>query len=172
MSEHLIVSGFRYFFRVLNEDDSVAGETVADNLITGDGMEFLMRSPFGDVSPIGNFYCGLWRGNVIPSKGLKATDIPSNLQEFVGYSESSRPEWQRQYDGNGTLDNSDQARIAEFSFTADANLHGAFLVSDPGKGQGSGLLLSCVRFPTPRPVTAGQKGQLIAGITYVSANVI
>ena len=172
MSEHLIVSGFRYCFRLLNEDDSVADETIANNLIPSDGMEFLMRAPFGDVSPIGNFYCGLWRGNVIPSKGLKATDIPSNLQEFVGYSETTRPEWQREYDGNGTSDNSDQARIAEFSFTADANLYGAFLVSSPTKGQGSGLLLSCVRFPSPRPVTAGQKGQLIAGITYVSANVI
>lgn len=172
MSEHLIVSGFRYCFRLLNEDDSVASEIIADNLIPSDGMEFLMRAPFGDVSPIGNFYCGLWRGNVIPTKALKATDIPSNLQEFVGYSEAARPEWQREYDGNGTLDNSDQARIAEFSFTADANLYGAFLVSSPTKGQGSGLLLSCVRFPSPRPVTAGQKGQLIAGITYVSANVI
>ena len=172
MSEHLIVSGFRYCFRLLNEDESVASEIIADNLIPSDGMEFLMRAPFGDVSPIGNFYCGLWRGNVIPTKALKATDIPSNLQEFVGYSETTRPEWQREYDGNGTLDNSDQARIAEFSFTADASLYGAFLVSSPTKGQGSGLLLSCVRFPSPRPVTAGQKGQLIAGITYVSANVI
>ena len=62
--------------------------------------------------------------------------------------------------------------VAEFNFTADATLHGSILVSDPTKGGNSGLLLSCVRFPSPRPVVAGQKGQLIAGITYVPTNVI
>lgn len=170
MSEHLNVGGFRYRFRLLNADSSVADDFEADNLVPQGGLSFLLLSPFGDSAPISSFYCGLWRGNVIPSSALKATDIPSNLQEFVGYSQATRPLWERAHDGVGTLDNADA--VAEFNFTADATLYGSILVSDPTKGGNSGLLLSCVRFPSPRPVVAGQKGQLIAGITYVPTNVI
>lgn len=170
MSEHLNIGGFRYRFRLLNADDSVAADFEANNLVPQDGLSFLLLAPFGDSAPISTFYCGLWRANVIPSSALKATDIPSNLQEFVGYSEATRPLWERAHDGVGTLDNADA--VAEFNFTADATLYGSILVSDPTKGGNSGLLLSCVRFPSPRPVVAGQKGQLIAGITYVPTNVI
>lgn len=170
MSEHLNVGGFRYRFRLLNADDSVADDFEADNLVPQDGLSFLLLAPFGDSAPISAFYCGLWRANVIPSSALKATDIPANLQEFVGYSEATRPLWERAHDGVGTLDNANA--VAEFNFTADATLYGSLLVSDPTKGGNSGLLLSCVRFPSPRPVVAGQKGQLIAGITYVPTNVI
>lgn len=170
MSEHLNIGGFRYRFRLLNADDSVADDFEADNLVPQDGLSFLLLAPFGDSAPISTFYCGLWRANVIPSSALKATDIPSNLQEFVGYSEATRPLWERAHDGVGTLDNADA--VAEFNFTADATLYGSLLVSNPTKGGNSGLLLSCVRFPSPRPVVAGQKGQLIAGITYVPTNVI
>lgn len=170
MSEYVNVGGFRYRFRLLNADDTLADEFEADNLVPQDGLTHLLLAPFGDSAPISTFYCGLWRGNVIPTSGLKATDIPGNLQEFVGYSEATRPAWTRQHDGAGTLDNS--ASVAEFSFTADATLYGSLLVSSPTKGGNSGLLLSCVRFPSPRPVTAGQKGQLIAGITYVPTNII
>ena len=170
MSENLNVGGFHYRFRVLNPDGSIDCDIEADNLIPQDGLSFLLLSPFGDSAPISTFYCGLWRGNVVPTASLKATDIPSNLQEFVGYSQATRPIWTRLHDGVGTIDNA--ANLAEFTVTADATLHGALLVSDPTKGGNSGLLLSCVRFPTPKPVTAGQKCQLIAGITYVPTNVI
>lgn len=170
MSEHLNVGGFRYRFRLINPDGSVADDFEADNLIPADGLSFLLQTPFGDASPITSFYCGLWRGNVIPTSALKATDIPANLQEFVGYAEATRPEWQREFDGVGTQDNA--TNMAEFNFNTDATLYGSMLVSDPTKGGNSGLLLSCVRFPSPRQVTAGQKGQLIAGITYVPTNVI
>lgn len=170
MSEHLNIGGFRYRFRLLNADGSVADDFEADNLVPQGGLSFLLLAPFGDSAPISSFYCGLWRANVLPSSALKAADIPSNLQEFVGYSEATRPLWERAHDGVGTLDNA--GAVAEFNFTADATLYGSILVSDPTKGGNSGLLLSCVRFPSPRPVVAGQKGQLIAGITYVPTNVI
>lgn len=91
MSEHLNIGGFRYRFRLLNADGSVADDFEADNLVPQDGLSFLLLSPFGDSAPISTFYCGLWRANVLPSAALKATDIPSNLQEFVGYSEATRP---------------------------------------------------------------------------------
>lgn len=170
MSDAIKSSGFKYRFVLRNKDGSIADEWEACNLIPQDGLTFLLQSPFGASAPISTFFAGLFRGNVLPSSGLKATDIPSNLVEFVGYSQAARPLWNRVFDGIGTQDNA--ASKAEFACTADATLYGSFLVSDDAKGGGSGLLLSVVRFPSPKPVTAGQTLQLIAGITYIPTNVI
>lgn len=170
MSDAIKSSGFQYRFRLLNQDGSIADEWAGRNLIPQDGLAFLLQSPFGAAAPISTFYAGLFRGNVIPTAGLKATDIPSNLQEFVGYSQPARPLWNRVFDSVGTQDNA--ASKAEFTCTVDATLYGSFLGSDSAKGGGNGLLLSVVRFPSPKMVTAGQTLQLIAGITYVPTNVI
>ena len=56
MSEHLNVGGFRYRFRLLNADGSVADDFEADNLVPQVGLSFLLLAPFGDSAPISTFY--------------------------------------------------------------------------------------------------------------------
>lgn len=164
------IAGFRWELEIVNEDGTVACREVKDNLIPSDGLDFLIRAPFGDISPVSTFYLGLYRGNYIPSSSTTSADIPSNMNEMIDYSEVSRPEWMRELTGISTYDNSQNK--AEFTVTQARTVHGAFLVSDPNKGSNSGLLLSCVRFSSPKNVEAGQTVKLSGGITYTSTSLI
>lgn len=162
--------GFEWCLEVVNADGTVASRDIQQNLIPTDGLDFLLRSPFGDVSTVSRFYLGLYRGNYIPSPGAKSSDIPGNMLEFVDYAESTRPEWRRAHTGPGSLDNIGDK--AEYTVTQDRTLYGAFLVSDNIKGEGNGLLLSCVRWPSPKEVTTGQTIRLSGGLTYTSSSII
>lgn len=170
MKDKLNVRGFRWHAEIINADGSVAEKESAWNLIPADGIDFLIRAPFGDVGSISTFFLGLFRGNYIPSPSTSAADIPSGMIEFVDYSEASRPEWVRQLASIGTMDNLSQK--AEFTVTQDRTIYGAFLVSNATKGGNNGLVLSCVRFATPKPLTAGQTVKLSGGLTYTSTNII
>lgn len=169
MRNHIGVNGFEWTFVVTENGEEVSRE-VSRNLIPADGMAFLVRSPFGDVAPINTFYLGLFRGDYIPTSATKATDIPGNMIEFVDYEEAQRPLWDRAFDGGATMDNEDSKSV--FTATQDRLIRGAFLCSDPTKGGNSGLVLSCVRFATPKQLSPGQKGELYGGLTYISTNVI
>lgn len=170
MTDPLKVGGFHYTARLYNQDGSLAEQWEDDNLIPAAGLSFLLQAPFGDVAPIGAWYCGLFRGNYLPTSATTSADIPTNMQEFVSYSEATRPLWDRAFDGVATMDNS--AVKAAFNVTADATLYGAFLASVATKGTGTGTLLSVVRFTTPKPVSTGQRLELLAGITYIPTNVV
>lgn len=170
MQEDLIVKGFRWSMDIVDKDGAVVDSGTYGNIIPASGLGFLARSPFGDVAPISTFYLGLFRGNFIPTPGTTAADIPNSMVEFVDYSEITRPEWVRALSGVATFDN--LASKAEFTVTQDRTIYGAFLVSDGVKGSSSGLMLSCVRFPTPKNVTAGQTVKLSGGLAYTSSSMV
>lgn len=168
--DELMVRGFSWLVEVFNPDGALAQKHEQFNRIPDEGLEFLVKAPFGDVSPISDFYVGLFRGNYVPSAGTKAVDIPTNMQEFVDYSEAERPLWDRLFEAPGTMDN--LASKAEFTVTQDRTLRGGILVSDNTKGGNTGLVLSCLAFTTPVPVTVGQTVRAIAGLTYIPTNSI
>lgn len=162
--------GFVWNLDILGLDGEPILSETNHNIIPSDGLNFLIRSPFGDVMPVTKFYLGLFRGNYVPSPSTSAADIPGNMIEMVDFSETSRPEWDRAFSGTASMDNLDSK--AEFTITQDRTIYGAFLVSDATKGGNNGLLLSCVRFPTPKQVTAGQIVKLSGGLTYSSTNIL
>lgn len=163
------VNGFEWNL-VIKEGGKVVSHDTFLNKIPAAGMAFLVRSPFGDIAPITTFYLGLFQGDYIPSDSTTAADIPGNMNEFIDYEEVQRPLWDRSFDGAATMDNDDSK--ARFTPTQDRLIRGAFLCSEPAKGSNSGLVLSCVRFTSPKQVYAGQTAELYGGLTYISTNVI
>lgn len=158
--------GFTYDFELLDSAGQVIDTLTAVNLVPLDGVNHMASALFGDVAPIGNFYLGVFTGNYLPSMASKAADIPTAMAEFVGYSEATRPLWQR-VNNDGVISNVG-ARGA-FTLTQNATLLGAFLVSNSTKGGGTGLLLSVARFATPRPVEAGMVIRLAGELSLISA---
>ncbi|MHB0825088.1 hypothetical protein ACYCFL_05590 [Stutzerimonas nitrititolerans] len=158
--------GFRYSAELTDHDGKVVDAWADDNLIPLLGIHQLIKAPFGDAEPIGAFYLGLFRNNALPTDATKAADIPAVLGEFTQYSEETRPLWDRAYDNAGTYSN--EAARAEFNFTVDQTIYGAFMASSAEKGSVTGLLLSAVRFTTPRLIYAGLTLKITASITYVS----
>ena len=157
--------GFTYDFELLDSVGKVIDTLTAKNLVPLNGVNHMAGALFGDVAPIGNFYLGVFTGNYLPTMDSKATDIPTAMAEFVGYSEPTRPLWQR-INSDGIISNA--AARGAFTLTENATLLGAFLVSSSAKGGGSGLLLSVARFPTPRPVEAGMVIRLAGELSLIS----
>lgn len=170
MKEDLKVKGFEWTLEIREANGDLAHAETQFNLIPTQGMGFLVRSPFGDAASISTFYLGLFRGNYIPTPATTALDIPANMNEFIDYSEAQRPLWDRSFDNVSSMDNS--LSKAAFTVTQDRTIYGAFLVSDAAKGGNSGLVLSCVRFASPKQVSVGQTINLSGGLTYVSTSVI
>jgi hypothetical protein len=161
---------FRYDFELVDQQGNVVDAWSELNLIPKLGLDVLIQAPFGDVAAIGSLYVGLFRNNVIPSMESKAADIPASLGEFTQYTEATRPLWERVYDDNGSYDNS--ANRAQFTFTQDQLIYGAFLVTESAKGSNAGLLLSVVRFPSPRSMYAGLTLNVTAVLTYVPTSLV
>lgn len=170
MKETAFIDGFKWNLEVVNCDGTIAASETVHNLIPLAALNHLIRAPFGDTPPVSDFYLGLFRGNYIPSDLATAADIPTAIDEFVDYEESTRPLWDKQLQADNSYDNLD--RKAEFTITQDRTIYGALLCSSPVKGGNEGLLLSVVRFSSPRPVTAGQTVRLSGGLTYRSRALI
>lgn len=163
------LAGYIWEYELRDKAGHLVDSWEEHNLIPQAGLNFLIQAPYGDASPISTFYAGLYRGNFVPGSSTTSSDIPTNMNEFQGYSEANRPVWSRAYDGVGTLDNS--ASRAVFTLTADVTLYGSFLVSSSVKGGNSGLLLSVVRFASPRVIPAGLTLSLTTGFTYVPTSI-
>ena len=170
-TETLRILGFRHELEIYDKKTGIVlSREVKLNRIPQAGIDFLIQTPFGDVAPITNFYCGLFRNNVMTDGGMKAADIPSVLGEFTEYAEATRPEWQRVYNGAGSYYNTDNK--AEFTATAERDICGSFIVSNPVKGSNTGLLLSVVRFSTVKKISPEHPGRLSVGLTYIPTNVL
>lgn len=159
----------KYEFELVNPDGSIADAWEDWNLIPQVGVTQLANAMFGDVAPISTYYVGLFLNNYVPSSSVTAADLQTSVGEFTGYSETSRPLWERVYDGVGAITN--EAARAEFTCTVDRRLYGGFLVSSPTKGGNTGNLLSIARFTTPRDVVTGQVLRVRASLTLIPTEV-
>ena len=157
--------GVTYDFELLDAAGNMVDSWQVTNLVPLDGVNHLAAAMFGDTPAIGNFHVGVFAGNYLPTMDSKAADIPSAMGEFVGYSEATRPVWQR-LNTDGVISNA-HARAA-FTLTANATLYGGLLSSSAVKGSGAGLLLSVARFPTPRPVEAGMVIRVAGELSLIS----
>lgn len=164
------INGFVWDFSILDAAGQPIEREQKHNLIPAEGLAFLLQAPFGDMSPISSFYIGLFTGNYSPTNSTKATDIPINMGEFAGYTQATRPVWTRTFNGADAYHN--DGNKAQFTFQQNATILGAFLVSESTKGSGSGRILSCVRFASPKPVEAGQTSEAAASLTYIPVDSI
>lgn len=162
--------GFVHELEILDSQGTVIERERVCNRIPQDGLAFLIQTPFGDTPPIANFYCGLFTNNFVPTNGTTAADIPVNMGEFVQYTETSRPIWDRTFVPYGQYTNNDSPAV--FTPTTDASVYGSFVVSSPTKGGSDGLLISVARFNTTKAITAGNEARLRTSLTYLPTDII
>lgn len=164
------IKGFVWDVEIRNKHGEVIHHNKETNLIPNEGLDFLIRAPFGLAASVEKFYLGLYRGNYIPKPTVTAEDIPLVIQEMQDYEEQERPLWDCTETGTGLLDNT--ASKAEFTITQDRRIYGAFLSSTNIKNSSVGLILSCVRFASPKDVTTGDVVRISGGIMYSTNNII
>lgn len=159
--------GFVYEAELIGPDGSTIASSRDGNIVPQVGIDHLVALLRGTGALISNWYVGVYEGNFVPTSGTTSADLPGGAQESQAYSEAARPEWDETYDGVSVV--SSLGNRADFSFTADKRLYGAFLCSSSIKGGDSGTLLSIARFSSPYDVPAGSTFRLGVAITLLPA---
>lgn len=161
--------GFEYDYEY-SEGGIIVDRGKPRNLIPQVGTNHFAGLLRGTATPVSSWYIGLFSGNYVPGdKGVSAADLPVNVGEFVGYQGAGRQEWLHEYDDISEVSNSGSR--AEFVFTQSGTVRGAFLISTANKGGNTGLLLSIVRFPNPRPVEPGGVLRVMAGVVFLPTTI-
>ncbi len=159
-------AGFAYLIEVVKNGVVIDSEAV-HNLMPTQGANQLLGSALAGATPVTAWYLGLYEGNYTPSIAEIASTLPSLATECTAYAAATRMVWTPGAVASGVVDNS--AAKAEFVFNAAKTVYGGFLTSAPAKGAVSGVLMSVVRFATPRVLDADSILRVTAGITLTSA---
>jgi len=158
--------GFAYDLELVRDGKVIDRDRVY-NLVPIQGLNYMLETALRNGSPFANFYVALYSGAYNPVPGDTAATFPAAATELTAYSESTRRPLVLGAAAGGATDNS--ANRAEFTGTTNGQLaQGGFIVSTPTKGAATGVLVSAVRFNSPKPLDAGNILRVTAAFTIVS----
>lgn len=158
--------GLIYVGEVIAPDGRILQSGEDHNLVPQVGVDYLAGLIMGTNALTSTFYVGVFEGNYVPTSATKPSDLPSNAVESTAYSQTTRPIWNKAYDGINLITSIDNR--AEFTFTTDKTLYGGFVISEPAKGGNSGILLSITRFAAPYTVPSGSTFRLYQKLNVVA----
>jgi hypothetical protein len=141
--------------------DFIDGELVGEtpNLITAEGMNYLLNAGCRGATQKTQWYMALFSGTTAPAESLTAADFASTQSEITsateGYTEAARPEWITVDSDNKELTNA--ASVASFTVATATTLtvRGVGILSTSAKGATTGTLLSAAAYQTPRTLNNG-----------------
>lgn len=158
--------GFEYIVEVVDKDGVVTDREVVHNIMPVQGMDHLLSVLLKGGAQTPNWYIGLFNTPYTPLAGDTAATFPGAAGEMSDYASATRPLFEGGTPSFGTIDNS--AAVTEFEFTTEDTIHGGFIASASAKGSTSGILLSAVRFGTPKNVEPTSALRVTAGFSLVS----
>lgn len=161
-----LACGFEYLIETIKNGVVIDRDRV-HNLVPIEGLNYFINAALRNQAAFANFYVGLYEGNYTPTPDDVMAGFPSAATELTAYSETTRRLLTLSAAAAGATDNS--AARAEFTGTTNGKqAMGGFISSAPTKGSASGVLVSAVRFPSPRPLDAGTVLRITAGFTFAS----
>lgn len=167
MMESQAKMGFTYTVDVLHPDGSVSQAETSHNLIPDEGVAHTMGVLFKSSTQVATWYIAIYEGNFTPAGSITAATFPALATECTAYTPSTRPEFVEGAVAGGAVDNS--ASRAEFTMTADKTIYGGVITSASAKSATTGVLISAVRFTSPKVVATGDVLRVTAGNSLVSA---
>lgn len=143
-----------------NPDGSIAWEEKFPNGTTTAGLNHMLSVVLASGTQVTD-----WRMGLIDDSGYTAVSASDTMSshsgwsEFTSYSEGSRPAWTAGAVSGGVVNGS---AAVSFTMSADADLRGAFLVSNSTKGGTTGTLWATGVFGSVQSVLNGQ----VVDVTY------
>ncbi len=165
MKEHLPF-GLVYTVDVLDKHGNVVDTETVHNVVPTEGLNHTLGVVFKGVSQVPNWYLGLYEGVYTPGPADTAATIAANATECSAYAEATRVAFVSGAVAAGSVDNS--ASRAEFTLNANKTIYGGFLISSSTKGGTNGVLLSVVRFTSPKVLESGSVLRVTAGASFSS----
>lgn len=162
-----LTAGFQYLVEVLDKNGDVRESEIVKNIMPLEGLNHVLGVALKGVTPITAWYVGLYEGNYTPVTGDTAALFTTAATENITYDEATRPALTLGSVSGGTVDNS--ASKAVFTMNAAKTIYGGFISSASGKGVSTGVLLSAVRFSSPKSLGATDVLRITAGFGLASA---
>ena len=157
--------GVLYWIESVSPAGVITREGPLHNLVPYEGLNHMLNVVLKGATAVSTWYIGLYEGDYTPTPSVTAATLGGLATECTAYTPATRVEFQEGTVVNGSVDNA--AALAEFTFTADKTVRGSFISSAQSKGSGSGVLLSVVRFPSPRVQVNGSVLRILAGPTAI-----
>lgn len=157
--------GFEYLVEVVR-DGKIVDREVVHNLVPTEGMNHILNTVLKAGTQVPTWYVGLFQGDYIPETSDTMSTLPTEAVEATQYSGAVRPSFTPGAVTGGAVNNS--AAQTVFTFTGAATVYGGFISSSNVKGGTSGVLLSVVRFATPKVLDADAELRVTAGLTLAS----
>lgn len=161
-------AGFKYDLELVDRHGKVIDRETVFNLIPIQGLNYLLGAGLKSVTPFANWYVALYEGSYSPDPDDTAATFPGAATELTAYAESTRRTLTLGAIANGAADN--VASKAEFTGNTNGKLAmGGFITSAPAKGAATGVLISAVRFNSPKNLDSGAVLRVTAGFSITSA---
>lgn len=160
-------AGFNYVIEVVDRFGHVSQREEVHNLIPLEGLNHVMNVLLKAATQVPTWYIALYEGNYTPDTNTTAATFPAAATECTAYTPTSRVEFVEGTVAAGAADNS--ASRAEFTFTAAKTIYGGVITSAAAKGATTGVLISAVRFASPKVLDVGSTLRVTAGLSLVSA---
>lgn len=171
MNEQLnaaLKAGFAYKVEVIDGETGLVRETeVIKNLMPTEGIHHMMNGLLKSGAQVSSWFVGLYEANYAPVSTDIMADFPTAATETTAYNETTRRPFVPGTVDAGTVDNA--ASKAEFTMSSAKQVYGGFISSASAKGSPSGVLLSAVRFGSPKQLAVGDVLRVTAGFTIASA---
>lgn len=166
--QDMIRGGFTYKVEVLHNGVVDESQTeIIENLMPTEGLNYLINAGLLGASPLSVWYIAIFSGNYTPQPTDTAANIVANSTESSAYAEATRLVWTNGSVSAGAVDNS--ASVATFTSNATTTIYGGFITSVSTKGSGSGVLISAVRFASPKALDNSSVLKVTAGFVLTSS---
>lgn len=160
-------AGFTYRIETIDAAGAVTHVDEVKNLIPTEGLNHIIDVALKNGTAYPTLYIGLYEGDYTPVPGDTMAAFPLAATELTAYVEATRELVVLGSISGGAVDNT--ASRAEFTGTTDGKLaKGGFVSTSPTKSSTTGVLLSAVRFPSPRPLDSGSVLRVTVGFSIVS----
>jgi hypothetical protein len=160
-------SGFTYLVEVINKDGAVVDSETVKNLMPVEGINHMLGVTMKQAAQVATWYVGLYEGAYTPQSTDLASTFPGLATEATAYDEAARVALVSGPVAGGVVSNTGDR--AEFTFNATKSIAGGFISSTSTKGGTTGVLLSAVRFSSPKAVENGFILRITAGLQIISA---
>lgn len=160
-----MTGGFEYLIELVRNGVVIDSEVV-HNLLPVEGINHILNTVFKNSAPVATWYIGLYEGNYTPTSLDVAATFPGTATETTTYVAATRAEWVEGTVVTGAVNNS--ASRAEFTSNANKTVYGGFISSVASKSSTGGVLMSVVRFSSPKQFDLDTVLRVSAGFTLTS----
>ncbi len=143
------------------------------NLLTTEGMTYLLDSALSGASPITAWYIALYAGAVTPTISLTAATFAATTTEITsgteGYTQSNRVAWSEGGASASAINNNASPATFTIATATTLSVNGIGILSAAAKGATTGKLLSASRFGSTKTFDDGDEFGVKYGLTLANA---